>query len=66
MTKKSVWERSEDDAKQISDKIIEQIKAGVAPWRKPWKPREALLRPITFDLHFYIGRGARPEAKSHG
>ena len=34
------WERSKEYARQVSDEIIEQIKAGVAPWQKPWKPGE--------------------------
>ena len=34
------WERSEQYVRQVSDEIIEQIKAGVAPWQKPWKPGE--------------------------
>ena len=34
------WERSKEYACQVSDEIIEQIKAGVAPWQKPWKPGE--------------------------
>ncbi len=34
------WERSKEYARQVSDEIIEQIKAGVAPWQKPWRPGE--------------------------
>ena len=49
MTKKSFWERGEDDAQKVSGEIIDQIKAGVAPWQKPWKPGE-LLKPISFEL----------------
>ena len=37
---KSFWERGEEYAKKVSGEIIEQIKAGVAPWQKPWKPGE--------------------------
>ena len=37
---KSFWQRGEDYAKKVSDELIEQIKAGVAPWQKPWKPGE--------------------------
>ena len=40
MAKKSFWQRGEDYGKKVSDEIIEQIKAGVAPWQKPWKPGE--------------------------
>ena len=35
---KSFWQRGEDYAKKVSSEIIDQIKAGVAPWQKPWKP----------------------------
>ena len=37
---KSFWERGEEYAKKVSGEIVEQIKAGVAPWQKPWKPGE--------------------------
>ena len=30
----------EDYAKKVSEEIIDQIKRGVAPWQKPWKPGE--------------------------
>ena len=50
---KSFWERGEEQAKKTSAEIIEQIKAGVAPWQKPWKPGEqskpedfSTLRPL--------------------
>ena len=42
MAKKSFWQRGEDYAKKVSGEIIEQIKAGVAPWQKPWKPGEQI------------------------
>ena len=42
MAKKSFWQRGEDYAKKVSDEIIDQIKAGVAPWQKPWKPGEQI------------------------
>ena len=42
MTKKSFWRRGEDYAKKVSSEIIDQIKAGVAPWQKPWKPGEQI------------------------
>ena len=38
MAKKSFWQRSEDYAKKVSNELIDQIKRGVAPWQKPWKP----------------------------
>ena len=40
MVKKSFWQRGEDYAKKVSGELIEQIKRGVAPWQKPWKPGE--------------------------
>ena len=36
----SFWQRGEDYAKEVSSELIEQIKEGVAPWQKPWKPGE--------------------------
>ena len=38
---KSFWQRGEDYAKKVSGEVIEQIKEGVAPWQKPWKPGES-------------------------
>ena len=40
MEKQSFWKRGEDYATKVSGELIEQIKAGVAPWQKPWKPGE--------------------------
>ena len=37
---KPFWQRGEDYAKKVSGELIEQIKRGVAPWQKPWKPGE--------------------------
>ena len=42
MAKKSFWQRGEDYAEKVSGELIEQIKAGVAPWQKPWKPGEQI------------------------
>ena len=42
MAKKSFWQRGEDYAKKVSDELIDQIKRGVAPWQKPWKPGEQI------------------------
>ena len=39
---KSFWQRGEDYAQKVSDEIIDQIKRGVAPWQKPWKPGEQI------------------------
>ena len=49
MAKKSFWQRGEDYAKKVSDEIIEQIKRGVAPWQKPWKPGESDQRRKLLD-----------------
>ena len=49
MAKKSFWRRGEDDAQKVSSGIIDQIKRGDAPWRKPWKPGK-LLKPMSFEL----------------
>ena len=35
-------DRSEQYVRQVADELMEQIKAGVAPWQKPWKPGEKL------------------------
>ena len=35
-------DRSEQYVRQVADAIMEQIKAGVAPWQKPWKPGRLL------------------------
>ena len=35
-------DRSEQYIRQVADEIMEQIKAGVAPWQKPWKPGRVL------------------------
>ena len=43
---KSFWQRGEDYAKKVSSEIIDQIKAGVAPWQKPWKPGEQTARKL--------------------
>ena len=40
MGKKMFWQRGEDYAKKVSGEIVKQIKAGAAPWQKPWKPGE--------------------------
>ena len=40
MAKQSFWQRGEDYARKVSGELIEQIKRGVAPWQKPWKPGE--------------------------
>jgi len=36
-------DRVGDYHRQFADKVIEQIKAGTAPWQKPWKPGERSL-----------------------
>ena len=37
-------DRSERYVRQVADEIMEQIKAGVAPWQKLWKPTR--LHPV--------------------
>ncbi len=34
---------AEEYHRRFADRIIEQIKRGVAPWQKPWKPGERVL-----------------------
>ena len=65
----SFWERSKAYAERVAGELIEQIKAGVAPWQKPWKPGEsftpenlATRRPYRGGNSLYlmsraIGRG---------
>ena len=36
-------DRSEQYVRQVADELMEQIKAGVAPWQKPWKPGEKCI-----------------------
>ena len=36
-------DRSEQYVRQVADEIMEQVKAGVAPWQKPWKPGEKCI-----------------------
>ena len=43
MAKKSFWQRSERTTRRkVSNELIDQIKRGVAPWQKPWKPGEQI------------------------
>ena len=56
--KKSFWQRSEDYAKKVSGEIIEQIKAGVAPWQKPWKPGESFMSQNFSTGKLYTGGNA--------
>ena len=46
MAKQSFWKRGEDYAKKVSGELIEQIKRGVAPWQKPWKPEECTVLSV--------------------
>ena len=39
-TKVRLWLRGKDYAAKVSGELIDQIKAGVAPFQKPWKPGE--------------------------
>ena len=48
-------ERIEEYHKEFAERIIKQIKEGVAPWQKPWKPGEKFL-PANFKSgHSYRG-----------
>ena len=40
---KPIAERIQEHHKEFAARIIKQIKAGVAPWQKPWKPGEKFL-----------------------
>ena len=51
---KSVWDDADDEVQKVSA-IIDRIKRGVAAWQKPWKPGD-LLKPLRFDLSFYLAR----------
>ena len=51
---KSVWDDADDEVQKVSA-IIDRIKRGVAAWQKPSKPGD-LLKPLTFDLSFYLAR----------
>ena len=44
---KPAAERVKKYHKEVADRIIQQIKEGVAPWQKPWKPGERFL-PANF------------------
>ena len=44
---KPVAERVKKYHKEVADRIIQQIKEGVAPWQKPWKPGDRFL-PANF------------------
>ena len=56
---KSVWDDADKEIKKAAA-IIDKIKRGVASWQKPWKPQD-LLKPLTFDLSFYLARPEHPE-----
>ena len=52
---KPAAERVKEYHKEVADRIIRQIKEGVAPWQKPWKPGERFL-PANFKSgHAYRG-----------
>ena len=59
---KSFWEAEAERAKKISAEIIDQIKRGVAPWQKPWKPGEQFT-PETFSTgSIYLMSRAKRDA----
>ena len=45
---KRPWSK-DDYQREFADEIIEQIKRGVAPWQKPWKPGERSLAGELLD-----------------
>ena len=59
MAKKSVWDDADKEIKKLTA-IIDEIKRGVKVWQKPWKPG-VLLKPISFDLLFYLRRRGDPD-----
>ena len=64
-------DRSEQYVRQVADELMEQIKEGVAPWQKPWKPGEKCIpenlatgKPYTGGNSIYLmSRGIR---QGHG
>ena len=60
-------DRSEQYVRKVADELIEQIKKGVAPWQKPWKPGEQGMpenlstgKPYTRGNSLYLmSRGIR-------
>ena len=44
--------------RQFADSIIKQIKAGTAPWQKPWKPGERFMPENAFSGKPYTGGNA--------
>ena len=52
---KPIAERVQEHHKEFAARIVKQIKEGVAPWQKPWKPGENFL-PANFKSgHTYRG-----------
>ena len=52
---KPIAERMQERHERFAKRIIKQIKEGVAPWQKPWKPGERFL-PANFKSgHVYRG-----------
>lgn len=50
-----IAERMQEHQERFAKRIIKQIKEGVAPWQKPWKPGERFL-PANFKSgHVYRG-----------
>jgi Antirestriction protein len=43
---------------EFAEKIIEDLKRGVAPWQKPWRPGEALapMNPVSGTVYSGINR----------
>ena len=56
---KSGWDDADKEVQKVSA-IIDKIKRGVAAWQNPWKQQD-LLKPLSFDLSFYLARAEHPE-----
>ena len=65
MAKQSFWQRGEDYAKKVSGELIEQIKAGVAPWQKPLEAGGAGHPGEFFDRQ-EVQRGQQPVSDEPG
>lgn len=47
-SKADIHKAASEYHKQFAQQVIEQIKKGVAPWQKPWKPGEKVV-PVNFN-----------------
>ena len=56
---KSVWDQADGEVQKAAA-IIDKIRRGIKRSGKPLKPL-ALLKPIIFDLSFYLARSEHPK-----